>query len=180
MSGPLTDGRLPAFLAARGAALAGVESCLGPWRREELLALADPGLDTETQARLLLERVVCPHRSRTLRRARLRARVLDTQARAVVYLRQTFCDPGAYDSLTAADVAREAGVPFLEVDADFPFELDGPLRTRLEAFLEAHDLGGPEDAESPAPSGDAPAGPCAPGEDAPFLDADLYLDPSEA
>jgi hypothetical protein len=55
----------------------------------------------------------------------------------VIYARQSFCDPGAYDALLAAELAREQGLPFLEVEVGFPLEVSGPLRTRIEAFLEA-------------------------------------------
>jgi hypothetical protein len=37
----------------------------------------------------------------------------------------------------AAELAREEGLPFLEVEVGFPLEVSGPLRTRIEAFLEA-------------------------------------------
>ncbi len=172
VSGPLSHDDLLCFLEDRGAGVAGIESCLGPARRTELQALADPALGPDEQARRLLETIVCPHRSRTLRRQRLEQRFRETQAGAVVYLRQTFCDPGAYDSLTVAELAAEMGLPFLELDAEFPFRLDGPMRTRLEAFLEAHQLGGSVREVEAAQAA------CDP--DDVFLDADLFLDPSEA
>ena len=56
---------------------------------------------------------------------------------SIIYARQSFCDPGAYDSLLVAELARERGLPFLEIEVDFPFDANGPLRTRVEAFLEA-------------------------------------------
>jgi hypothetical protein len=55
----------------------------------------------------------------------------------VIYARQSFCDPGAYDALTVAALAEERGLPYLEIEVGFPFEAGGPLRTRVEAFLEA-------------------------------------------
>ena len=56
---------------------------------------------------------------------------------SVIYARQSFCDPGAYDALLVAEMAAEQGLPFLEVEVGFPLEISGPLRTRVEAFLEA-------------------------------------------
>jgi hypothetical protein len=55
----------------------------------------------------------------------------------VIYARQSFCDPGAYDALLVAELAAERSLPFLEVEVGFPLEISGPLRTRVEAFLEA-------------------------------------------
>jgi benzoyl-CoA reductase/2-hydroxyglutaryl-CoA dehydratase subunit BcrC/BadD/HgdB len=55
----------------------------------------------------------------------------------VIYARQSFCDPGAYDALLVARLAEERGLPYLEIEVGFPFEASGPLRTRVEAFLEA-------------------------------------------
>ena len=45
--------------------------------------------------------------------------------------------PGAYDAVLVAQLAEERGLPFLEIEVGFPFEASGPLRTRVEAFLEA-------------------------------------------
>jgi len=58
----------------------------------------------------------------------------------VIYARQSFCDPGAYDALAVAALAEERGLPYLEIEVGFPFEPSGPLRTRVEAFLEAQSL----------------------------------------
>jgi hypothetical protein len=141
VAGPLSSDALFVFLAERGVPVSGVESCTGPARREALAPLTDPGLDSEQQARLLLETVFCPHRSRPHRRGLLERRLRESEAAAILYLRQSFCDPGAYDCLTVAGLAAALTLPLLELETGFPFELDGPLRTRIEAFLEAHALG---------------------------------------
>jgi len=142
VAGPLSSDALFVFLAERGVPVSGVESCTGPARREALAPLTDPALDSERQARLLLETIFCPHRSRPDRRALLEQRLRRSEAAAILYLRQSFCDPGAYDSLMVAGLAGDIGLPLLELETGFPFELDGPLRTRIEAFLEGQALGG--------------------------------------
>ena len=56
---------------------------------------------------------------------------------SIIYARQSFCDPGAYDALLVTQLARERDLPYLEIEVDFPFDANGPLRVRVEAFLEA-------------------------------------------
>ena len=134
--------------------MSGVDSCTSPDRSTQLAAF-DAVTDVELLAEGLLASVVCPRRSSTDRAAYLTARWDECSPSAVVYARQSFCDPGAYDCLTVAELAAERGLPFLEVEVGMPFEANGALRVRLEAFLEAQEF------------------------DADLLDADLFdLDPS--
>jgi hypothetical protein len=151
VGGPLSDDSLLEFISKLGSPLSGVESCTAPAR---WLALDGPRGSTadsftgaeealsgdavfEETARLILAQAVCPRRSSADRRAHLARRMREAQPSSVIYARQSFCDPGAYDALLAADLAREAGLPFLEIEVGFPLEVSGPLRTRIEAFLEA-------------------------------------------
>ena len=71
------------------------------------------------------------------RRDHLARRLDESRPSSVIYARQSFCDPGAYDAVLAAQLAEERGLPFLEIEVGFPFEASGPLHTRVEAFLEA-------------------------------------------
>ena len=120
-------------------------------------------------AKIILEDTSCPRTAVASRRAHLHRRLDETAARAVLYARLPFCDPGAYDALTVALLAKERGLPFLEVEVTYPFEPAGPLRVRIEAFLETllldpdlldpdlgdPDLGDPEgDPDDPNPDGD--------------------------
>jgi len=61
----------------------------------------------------------------------------------VLYARLPFCDPGAYDAMAARALADEGGLPFLELEIDYPLEIDGRLRVRIEAFLETLTLTDP-------------------------------------
>jgi hypothetical protein len=96
---------------------------------------ADP--DYEALAAFMLATGVCPRRSTVDRRDYLARRLDETQPTSIIYARQSFCDPGAYDALLVAEMARERHLPYLEIEVDFPFDAGGPLRTRVEAFLEA-------------------------------------------
>jgi benzoyl-CoA reductase/2-hydroxyglutaryl-CoA dehydratase subunit BcrC/BadD/HgdB len=128
-----------------GAHVAALESCTSPdrWKSLSASTLApssarDAGdVDYEALAATALEAGLCPRRSTTDRRAHLQRRLEESAPSSIIYARQSFCDPGAYDALLVAELARERGLPYLEIEVDFPFDASGPLRTRVEAFLEA-------------------------------------------
>jgi benzoyl-CoA reductase/2-hydroxyglutaryl-CoA dehydratase subunit BcrC/BadD/HgdB len=88
-------------------------------------------------ARQTLALGMCPRRSTDERRRYLAGRLDESRPSSVIYARQSFCDPGAYDAVLVAQLAQERGLPYLEIEVGFPFEATGPLRTRVEAFLEA-------------------------------------------
>lgn len=146
VAGPLSDDSLLRMIRQLGAVVAGLESCTSPDRWGPLLT-ADIVRSEETApyavaaykdlAATILRVGMCPRRSTLDRRTHLARRLDETQPSSIIYGRQSFCDPGAYDALEVARLAAERGLPFLEVEVGFPFESSGPLRTRVEAFLEA-------------------------------------------
>ncbi len=141
VAGPLTDDSLLDLISRLGAAVSGLESCTSPDRWKPLAeagGASGSGTDSyEALARHLLEFGMCPRRSTLDRRAHLARRLDESKPSSVIYARQSFCDPGAYDAVLAAELAAERGLPFLEIEVGFPFDAGGPLRTRVEAFLEA-------------------------------------------
>lgn len=154
VGGPLSDDSLLRLLLQLGAKVAGLESCTSPdrWRPLQLVGAVDaeptdPAADSPAAAppraphrelaRQVLALGMCPRFSTAERRAYLARRFQQARPSSVIYARQTFCDPGAYDALLVADLAAEHGLPFLELEVGFPLETTGPLRTRVEAFLEA-------------------------------------------
>lgn len=145
VAGPLSDDSLPRLVNKLGADISGLESCTSPDRwgplasQTALMASADgDGTDHyEDLASRLLEVGMCPRRSTVERSTYLARRLDESKPASVIYARQSFCDPGAYDALAVARMAEERGLPFLEIEVGFPFEVSGPLRTRVEAFLEA-------------------------------------------
>lgn len=136
IGGPLSDDSLLRFILRLGSHISGVESCTAPSRWQALDGPRSSPAYEET-ARLILSAGVCPRRSSVDRRAYLAQRMTEARPSSVIYARQSFCDPGAYDALLVADMAEKQGLPFLEVEVGFPLEISGPLRTRVEAFLEA-------------------------------------------
>jgi hypothetical protein len=136
VAGPLSDDSLLRFIAALGLQISGVESCSGPERERALAGLGTSDMDLLELATGILEEVSCPRSSAPARREYLARRLEDSGAVAAIYARLPFCDPGAYDALAVERLAAERGLPYLEVEVDSPFEVTGPLRVRIEAFLE--------------------------------------------
>ena len=143
VAGPLTDNSLLTLISRLGAGVSGLESCTSPDRWKPLAA-ADGAAAVEGDAgafhalaQQVLDRGMCPRRATAERRAHLARRLDDSKPASVIYARQSFCDPGAYDAVLVAELAAERGLPFLEIEVGFPFEASGPLHTRVEAFLEA-------------------------------------------
>jgi hypothetical protein len=153
VSGPLSDSALLDLISRLGAQVSGLESCTSPDRWRPLAPSAERSVHSSDYAALaakVLEAGMCPRRSTAERRDHLRRRLDATNPASIIYARQSFCDPGAYDALLVASLAAERGLPFLEIEVDFPFDPNGPLRTRVEAFLEAQLLdedllGSPDD-----------------------------------
>lgn len=143
VAGPLSDDSLLRLIGTLGLHVSGLESCTSPDRWKPLAAAAaDSAQGTGARdylalANLVLSAGMCPRRSTTDRRAHLARRLDEAQPTSIIYARQSFCDPGAYDALLVAQMAQERQLPYLEIEVDFPFDAGGPLRTRVEAFLEA-------------------------------------------
>jgi hypothetical protein len=152
VAGPLTDDSLLRLIEQLGAAVSGLDSCTSP-DRWKLLATAgagpalrpgDPGTDADLDfdyylalADELLSVGMCPRRSTSQRRDYLARRLDESRPASIIYARQSFCDPGAYDAVLVGRLAGERGLRYLEIEVGFPFDAGGPLRTRVEAFLEA-------------------------------------------
>jgi benzoyl-CoA reductase/2-hydroxyglutaryl-CoA dehydratase subunit BcrC/BadD/HgdB len=137
----LSDNSLLRLIGQLGADVAGLESCTSPDRWKPLAApgagAAGAVLDHLALAARLLEIGMCPRRSTAQRRDHLARRLDESRPSSIIYARQSFCDPGAYDALLVSQLAEKRGLPYLEIEVDFPFDATGPLRTRVEAFLEA-------------------------------------------
>lgn len=177
VTGPLSDDSLLALVHELGSHVSGLESCTSPDRWKALAPGTGPEGDGsaaassgqaiesryETLAAQVLAAGVCPRRSTVDRRDYLVRRLDETQPASIIYARQSFCDPGAYDALLVAELAHKRGLPYLELEVDFPFDAGGPLRTRVEAFLEAQmmedDLLGEDDLFTASDAGPHPAGP---------------------
>jgi hypothetical protein len=142
VSGPLSNDSLLGLIDKLGAHVSGLESCTSPDRWQPLApgAQSDAGggyHDYQALAHSVLATGMCPRRSTEERRTYLNRRLDEAKPASIIYARQSFCDPGAYDALLVSDLAHERNLPYLEIEVDFPFDANGPLRVRVEAFLEA-------------------------------------------
>jgi hypothetical protein len=146
VAGPLSDDSLLRLIGRLGSHVSGLDSCTSPDRWKPLAPTsgevatsqtASPSLDYAALAARALEAGMCPRRSTGQRRDHLVRRLDETRPTSIIYARQSFCDPGAYDALLVAALAAERHLPYLEIEVDFPFDANGPLHTRVEAFLEA-------------------------------------------
>jgi hypothetical protein len=142
VSGPLSNDSLLGLIDKLGAHVSGLESCTSPdrWRALAPGAVLAAGKGSDgylALAERALATGMCPRRSTADRRAYLDRRLYETRPSSIIYARQSFCDPGAYDALLVGHLARERKLPYLEIEVDFPFDANGPLRVRVEAFLEA-------------------------------------------
>lgn len=136
VAGPLSDDGILRFIETLGLHISGVESCSGPERSEALAGFGAQSMGFDEVATGVLQAVSCPRSSVPARREYLARRLEESGAAAVIYARLPFCDPSAYDTLGVERLAAEQGLPYLEVEIGFPFEASGPLRVRIEAFLE--------------------------------------------
>jgi hypothetical protein len=142
VSGPLSNDSLLGLVDRLGGHVSGLESCTSPDRWEPLAPATSPGaagdrVDYRALADRALAAGMCPRRSTAERRAYLDRRLDEAKPGSIVYARQSFCDPGAYDALLVSQLAQERNLPYLEIEVDFPFDANGPLSVRVEAFLEA-------------------------------------------
>ncbi len=135
VAGPLGGADLLRAIENLGVPVSGLDSCTGVDRAAGLAAW-DARLSFDAEAREMLAGAVCPRSAANLRREHLASRIAEARPSALVHARLPFCDPGAYDGALTKSLADELHLPFLDIEVGFPSEVTGPVRVRLEAFLE--------------------------------------------
>ncbi|MBU2601473.1 MAG: 2-hydroxyacyl-CoA dehydratase family protein [Actinobacteria bacterium] len=135
IAGPLSGVDLLRAIEDAGVPVSGLDSCTGV-DRAAALAAGDARLTFDAEAREMLAAAVCPRSAVTLRREHLASRIADAHPAGLIHARLPFCDPGAYDGVLARSLADELELPFLDIEVGYPSEVTGPVRVRLEAFLE--------------------------------------------
>jgi len=70
------------------------------------------------------------------RSKRIIKRVKDSQAQAVIYLIQKFCEPYEMEVVGVEEDLKKAGIPVLRLETDYQQSSLAPLRTRIDAFYE--------------------------------------------
>jgi benzoyl-CoA reductase subunit C len=119
-----------------GGAVVWDDLCTGSRAFAEPVAEGVPPM--EALAGRAFNRLVCPakHRDLSGRAKNIIKIVRENQARGVIFLLLKFCDPHAFDYPYLRKHLDEAGIPNLLLEVEDPLPSLGPLKTRLEAFLE--------------------------------------------
>lgn len=110
--------------------------CTGSRYFEGLVSAA--GNPLEAMADRYMERPVCPakHQGTTSRADNLERLIRERQAEGVVFMLLKFCDPHAFDYPHLKQRLDDLAVPSVLIEIDEQLPAEGPLKTRIEAFLE--------------------------------------------
>ena len=93
-------------------------------------------------ARSYLKKPPCPRIFHYQHRERYFRRLLEQyHIQGVVYHDLMFCDMSHYDYLLVKEILDEKEIPVLQVKTELGAEEVGPLKTRIEAFLELMEVG---------------------------------------
>ena len=129
------DTGIIALLESLGAAVVIEDNCLGNRYFYEEVS-RDGDLLSAVAARYL-EKPPCPQRDigPRIRADYLTGLARDYGVQGVVFLRQKFCDPHAYETPILQQTFKDQGLPtlLLELDVTTPY---GQYKTRIEAFME--------------------------------------------
>lgn len=134
----LGNWKLHALIESAGAIIVGDETCTGSRYYENLVEETRDGLEAQTAAiaaRYLGIECSCfsPNDERiesVLRLAR------EGRADGVVQYVLQYCHTYNIEAVAVASALREAGLPSLKAVTDYAEEDTGPLRLRIDAFLE--------------------------------------------
>jgi len=84
-----------------------------------------------------MNRFPCPSRSRAVARGRRLLDVLNqSQAKGVIFLVQKFCTPHLSDIPILSETLKEQGYPFILIEMDETWQMEGQVKTRVQGFFE--------------------------------------------
>ncbi|MCD6585582.1 MAG: 2-hydroxyacyl-CoA dehydratase [Desulfobacteraceae bacterium] len=84
-----------------------------------------------------MNRFPCPSRSRAVARGRRLLDVLNqSQAEGVIFLVQKFCTPHLSDIPILSETLKEQGYPFILIEMDETWQMEGQVKTRVQGFFE--------------------------------------------
>jgi len=124
------------FLEERGAWVVGDDMGLGSLFYSIDLPEEDGSLDGLARAYLRQPACSTIHDPTLERAGALLSRVRETGARAVILFIQKFCEPELFDLPALRGRLEREGVPVLALETELCSSETGPLRNRIEAFLE--------------------------------------------
>lgn len=125
------------FLEERGAWIVGDDMGLGTLFYSVDLPEEDGSLDALARAYLRQPACSTIHDPTLERAGTVLSRVRETGARAVLLFIPKFCEPEWFDLPALKDRLEREGVPVLVLETELCASETGPLRNRIEAFLEA-------------------------------------------
>jgi benzoyl-CoA reductase/2-hydroxyglutaryl-CoA dehydratase subunit BcrC/BadD/HgdB len=139
VSGSLVES--PAVLAAIeecGGRIVGDDLCTG---YRHMMPVCGQGSDpVKRLVDRLCRRYPCPARSRAEDRGRqLIGLMKDSAAQGIVFLTQKFCTPHLADYPRIFSMLKKNGYPSLLLEFDEIWQVDGQMKTRLDAFFEIID-----------------------------------------
>jgi benzoyl-CoA reductase/2-hydroxyglutaryl-CoA dehydratase subunit BcrC/BadD/HgdB len=130
--------KLPAIIETSGGVIVGEESCVGErWARN---LVDESGSDVESLLDAVVDRyfridcaVFTPNRERL---EHIESMAQCYKADGVILYSLQFCTPYMIEAFALERVLGEKGIPCMRIETDYSQEDIGPLRTRVEAFLE--------------------------------------------
>jgi benzoyl-CoA reductase/2-hydroxyglutaryl-CoA dehydratase subunit BcrC/BadD/HgdB len=130
--------KLHALVEAAGATIVGEESCVGERGMRNLVD--DAGADLDALLEAVVDRymgidcaIFTPNAERLDHIVQLAS---EAQADGVIHYALQFCTPYQMEAIPVERSLEALGLPVLRVETDYSAEDSGPLRTRVEAFLE--------------------------------------------
>lgn len=130
--------KVHALVESAGAIVVCDETCTGSRYYENLVTEVDAGLDAQLDAvadRYMAIECSCfsPNAERLESVVRL---ARDFRVNGVLQYVLQYCHTYDIEAAAVADILKEAGVPSLKIVTDYAEEDTGPLRLRIDAFLE--------------------------------------------
>ena len=133
--------KIPYVVEGSGAVIVGEESCIGQRHTRDLVEEGGSSMGEMLDAivdRYMKIDCACftPNYERT---AHIEELASELRADGVIHYALQFCQPYAIEAARVEKELGKAGVPLLRVETDYSMEDIGPLKTRIEAFVEMLD-----------------------------------------
>jgi benzoyl-CoA reductase/2-hydroxyglutaryl-CoA dehydratase subunit BcrC/BadD/HgdB len=130
--------KLPAIIETSGGVIVGEESCVGERGTRNLVD--ESGTDVESLMNSIVDRyfqidcaIFTPNQERLEHIESMKQKY---KADGVILYSLQFCSPYMIESFSVEKKLGEKGIPCMRIETDYSQEDIGPLKTRVEAFLE--------------------------------------------
>ncbi len=133
--------KIPYVVESSGAVIVGEESCIGQRHTRDLVdegaATVDEMLDAISDRYMKIDCACFTPNSE--RMAHIKGLAAELEADGVIHYALQFCQPYTIEAFRVEKALDEAGIPLLRIETDYSMEDIGPLKTRVEAFVEMLD-----------------------------------------